>query len=259
MISEAWLEALQQRHRSALTTAEFLKAVRALSARYVERRSTLGERSPVDSPGKRAAFAAFYTPLHLITVRAIVRALGAPSPRRIVDLGCGTGAASAAWALEAAAPPHLLGIDRDPWALEEARWNWRQLGLRGETRRGDVLRTCERMLQQRSLIAGTGVVAAWSLNELADEARARLLPLLLELARRGAALLIVEPLAGAATRWWPEWDTAWRAEGGRSDSWRFDPELPPSLRALDESAGFRRDALTAKSLWIGRLTRPDSE
>jgi hypothetical protein len=102
-------------------------------------------------------------------------------------------------------------------------------------------------------------VAAWSLNELADAARAQLLPVLLELARRGAAVLVVEPLAGSATRWWPTWDTACRAEGGRSDSWRFEPALPPVLRALDEAAGFRRDALTAKSVWIGRLTRPGSE
>ena len=56
---DAWVEALQVRHRANLTTPEFLKAVRALSARYVERRAELPDRSPIDSAGKRSAFAAF--------------------------------------------------------------------------------------------------------------------------------------------------------------------------------------------------------
>ena len=82
---------------------KFLKAVRALSARYVERRAGLADRSPLDSAGKRAAFAAYYAPLHFLTTREVVRASGAASADsidRILDLGCGTGAASAAWALE---------------------------------------------------------------------------------------------------------------------------------------------------------------
>jgi hypothetical protein len=70
-----WIDTLQTRHRAALTSSEFLKAVRALSARYVERRSTLRDRSPLDSAGKRAAFAAFYAPLHFLTAREIVRAI----------------------------------------------------------------------------------------------------------------------------------------------------------------------------------------
>ena len=49
-----WLGALVARHTSTLSRAEFLKAVRALSARYVERRQELPRRSPVDSAGKRA-------------------------------------------------------------------------------------------------------------------------------------------------------------------------------------------------------------
>src|ERR1700759_673735 len=95
-----WIEALQPRHRGAFTNPEFLKAVRALSARYVERRGELPDRSPLDSAAKRAPFAAFYGPLPFLTVARIVEALGltgitAPS---ILDLGCGTGVASAAWA-----------------------------------------------------------------------------------------------------------------------------------------------------------------
>ena len=74
---EVWLAALQHRHRAALTSAEFLKALRALSVRYVERRSELRSRSPLDSAGKRAAFAAFYAPLHFVTTQEVVRALSA--------------------------------------------------------------------------------------------------------------------------------------------------------------------------------------
>src|SRR5207247_822586 len=59
---DQWLEALGARHRSSFTSSEFLKALRALSARYVERRGALPARSPLDTAGKRAAFAAFYAP-----------------------------------------------------------------------------------------------------------------------------------------------------------------------------------------------------
>jgi hypothetical protein len=248
-IIDTWLDALQQRHRSAFTTTEFLKSVRALSARYVERRSSLPGRSPVDSAGKRAAFAAFYAPLHLLTTAAIVRELEVDAPRRIVDLGCGTGVAGAAWALALEPRPPLLAIDSNPWALGEAKWNWRQLGVSGETRRGDLIDACERLLAQRASLASTGVIAGWSVNELTDAGRTQLLPYLLEFARIGAAVLVIEPVSRAATPWWPAWERAFTSAGGRSDPWRFDAELPPVLRTLDEAAGFGREELTAKSLW----------
>ena len=52
--------------------------------------------------GKRAAFALFYSPLHFVLTGHVVRELDAarPAPRKILDLGCGTGAAGAAWAIE---------------------------------------------------------------------------------------------------------------------------------------------------------------
>ena len=176
---DGWLAALHERHRSALTSAEFLKALRALSARYVERRAELAGRSPLDSAGKRAAFAAFYAPLHFLTTREIVRALGlaperagtsAHGARRtvidppkdgrttralIVDLGCGTGVASAAWARAQGGSPALLGIDSHPWALAEARWNWRKLGLKGETRRSDLVIEAERLTGSMRLLLQT--------------------------------------------------------------------------------------------------------
>jgi methylase of polypeptide subunit release factors len=176
--ADAWLARVVERHTSALSSPEFLKAVRALSARYVERRSILGRRSATDSAGKRAAFAGFFAPLHFLTTRAVVRAIGACDQpiSQIVDLGCGTGVASAAWALEYPHVPALSGVDREGWALEEAAWNWRQLGLAGRTRRGDFVRAAETLVPSR---AGTGVILAWSANELAGDARTRLLRALL--------------------------------------------------------------------------------
>ena len=93
----------------------------------------------LDSAGKRAAFALFYAPLHFLAADHVVRALGAHRPplSSILDIGCGTGAGGAAWALAAGGPP-VTGIDRHPWAVDEARWTYRQLGLRGHARIGDI-------------------------------------------------------------------------------------------------------------------------
>lgn len=246
-----WVAALERRHRAALTTPEFLKAVRALSARYVERRSELSGRPALDSAGKRAAFAAFYAPLHFFTAREVVRSLHASDEPvdSMWDLGCGTGAASAAWAIDLPEPASVRGIDRDAWAIREAQWNWRALGVAGRARRGDVVESAEQLAAARGRFDRTAFLAGWSVNELGDAARARLLEALLALESRGARLLIIEPLARAATPWWNDWAAAFAQVGGRADQWKFDIQLPADLAHVDETAGFRRDGLTAKSLW----------
>lgn len=251
---DAWLTALSERHRSAFTSAEFLKALRALSARYVERRSTLTERSPLDSAGKRAAFAAFYAPLHLLTTQAVVRATGVSHAplNAVLDLGCGTGVASAAWALEISPSPSLLGVDTNAWATSEARWNWHQLGLRGAARRGDLVEAADRVLRHRdSSLSGTAVIAGWSVNEISDAARQRLLPILIALAARGARILVIEPLARSATPWWDDWAEAMTKAGGQVAQWKFDVALPPALAEVDRAAGFTREGLGARSLSLG--------
>ena len=94
-----WIDALDRRHLADLTVPEIGRALRALSSCYVERRSRLAEGAALEGAGKRAAFALFYAPLHVLTVARIVGALDAGvGIREIVDLGCGTGAAGAAWA-----------------------------------------------------------------------------------------------------------------------------------------------------------------
>ncbi|HWB30452.1 MAG TPA: class I SAM-dependent methyltransferase [Vicinamibacterales bacterium] len=251
---DAWIDALVDRHTRALTRPELLKAIRALSARYVERRGDLPRRSPIDSAGKRAAFAAFYAPLHFVTARAIVRALAPSLPRvdRLVDLGCGTGVTSAAWAMTRDPAPAIEGVDRDAWSLAEAAWNWRTLGLRGRTRRADmldVLRTHEaRSRAARRAEAAEAILLGWSVNELAPPARAALFASLRAAAIDGATVLVIEPLARAAAPWWDDWAGPIVAAGGRADEWKLRVDLPARLHELDEAAGFRREHLGARTL-----------
>lgn len=257
---DRWLPALLERHRRSLSNAEFLKATRALSARYVERRAELGQRSPTDSAGKRAAFAGFFAPLHFLTVREVVRALGATDAgldrsriAHITDFGCGTGAASAAWALECAVPATISGVDRETWALDEARWNWQQLGLAGRTRRGDFVKTAAELLDQKPRKGLQALLFAWSINEIGRDEQRRLLPLLLDAATSspGTSVLIIEPLSRRATPWWPEWASKWHDAGGRADEWKIAIDLPPALDDISRAAGFRRESLGARSLWLG--------
>jgi hypothetical protein len=251
-VVEAWLAALIERHTSNLSRPEFLKAVRALSVRYVERRAALADRSPTDSPGKRAAFAGFFAAVHFITVRAVVGAVGAATtpPDRLVDLGCGTGVAGAAWAFACRRPPPLVGVDRQRWALQEAEWNWRMLGLRGRTRVADLVATAETLADDHRARGRTGVVLGWSVNELDPGRRQRLFAAVRTLTSRQQALLVIEPIARAATPWWGDWARAVTAAGGQAAEWRFDVALPRSLAALDEAAGFRRDGLAVRTLWL---------
>src|SRR5256885_1611199 len=94
----AWNDALQKRHLANLTFQEVRRSVQALSAIYVESRSRLDSGVVLAGAGKRAAFAMFYSPLHFLLVRQVVRALDAAAkiPPTIMDLGCKTGTTSAA-------------------------------------------------------------------------------------------------------------------------------------------------------------------
>jgi hypothetical protein len=250
---DAWIEALLERHTRAFSRPEFLKAIRALSARYVEQRHTLATRSPLDSAGKRAAFAAFYAPLHFLTTACVVRALGAEAAGAgtIVDVGAGTGPVSAAWALASGGGSEIIGIDRDTWALTESRWNWRALGLTGRTESADLgQRPALERLSRRTPSRPWGVIAGWAVNELAMAGHARVLEAFIAAHRRGASVLVLEPIARIAGSWWDEWGVRFAELGGREDAWRFAEALPPALADLDRSAGFERDELTARTLWL---------
>jgi hypothetical protein len=239
---DGWLDALERRHLADLTFPEVRRALQSLSARYVSGRDTLGDA--FSGSGKRAAYALYYAPLHFLTVTRVAREI-APAretPSEILDLGCGTGAAGAAWAAACRRSVRLRGIDRSGWAIEETRWTWRQLRLDGVARRGD--------LSSARLPSRGGVLAAYSVNELDDDARRRLLSRLLEAVERRVRVLVVEPIATRVSPWWPEWRAAVERAGGRADEWRFPAELPERLARFGRAAGLDTRELTARSLWL---------
>jgi SAM-dependent methyltransferase len=241
---DSWLAALEHRQLANLTRPELTRALRALSSCYVERRDRLAQGAALEGAGKRAAFALFYAPLHFLTVTEIVRALGAHERRlrEIVDLGCGTGAAGAAWALAHEDRPSISGVDRSAWAVQEANWTYRHLLLKGRATTGDIARLRLRA-DQRS-----GIVLAYAVNELPTAGRAVLLERLVDRVRTGAAMLIVEPIARRGAGWWDEWCTRLVAEGARVDDWRFSARLPPLLGDIARAAGLDPRELTARTI-----------
>jgi hypothetical protein len=246
---DEWLRALEARHLADLRVSEVTRALRALSAAYVQRRGAALGRS-LDSAGKRAAFAIYYAPLHFLTTELIVSALEAhkPPPQTILDIGCGTGAAGAAWAVAAGRTPRVMGLDRHPWAISEARWCYQRLGVRGQARIGDVRRL-------PPATPGTAIVAAYVLNELASEVRERFEGMLMASVTVGMQVLIVEPIARRISPWWEQTANRFAAAGARVDEWRFPVQLPPRLAELDGAAGLRHSVLTARSIYWAPETR----
>jgi hypothetical protein len=162
----------------------------------------------------------------------------------VLDLGCGTGAAGAAWALRASAR-RITGFDRHPWAVAEANWTYRVLGLQGRAHRLDVSRV------RVDPVPGLGILAAYTINELPDDLRHAWLTKLLDARARGAAVLIIEPIARRMAPWWGGWEERFVAAGGRSDEWRFEASLPLRQRELAKSAGLSPRELRARSLFAG--------
>ena len=238
-----WLAALDKRHLANLRPSEVARALRSLSSCYVERRSKLAQGAALSTAGKRAAFALFYGPFHFLVTREIVRTIDrARYVAHILDLGCGTGAAGAAWAMESGSS--INGVDKHPWAVSEASWTYRQFGIGGYAGQGDMMRAPIRGRK------GHGILAAYSINEIDDDARSALLTKLLDAREQGAHVLVIEPIAKRALAWWAEWQDRFMAGGGRADEWRFRIDLPERQRLLGRSAGLDPRELTARSLWM---------
>ena len=242
---DAWNAALEERHLADLTPSEVGRALRALSSCYVERRARLAEGAALETAGKRAAFALFYAPLHFLTTAHILDALAVDRKlRELVDLGCGTGSAGAAWALHSPGV-RLTGFDRHPGAVAEANWTYRRLGLNGKALRQDLTRV------RIDAAPGLGVVASYAVNELSDAARDAWLSRLMTVVRHGATVLVIEPIARRMAPWWRSWEEAFAGAGGRSDEWRFATVLPARQRQLAKSAGLNPRELTARTLFAG--------
>ena len=245
-----WIAALEATHLAELTFPEVSRALRALSSTYVERRKKLADGAALSGAGKRAAFALFYGPLHHLLVTHIVDSLpgATANAQTLVDLGCGTGASGAAWAAACRkrdGGPRVLGIDRHPWVLGEAAATYRAFGLSATVRQGDIAKAA---LPKPPV----SILAAFTLNELADPDRDALLARLVERASEGDRVLIVEPLAGFVARWWNRWRATFEAAGGRSDEWRLRTELPSIVAKLDRAAGLDHREITGRSLWLGQ-------
>lgn len=259
---ERWIEDGVARHAGELTERELRTGVRALSALYVEGRSRhrgrLAARS-LEGASKRAAFATYYAALHLLTLLGVLDALADdprfggdwPGPlRRLLDLGCGTGASGAAVGVTlpgADGPPGLVGVDVSGWALADARRTWRAFGLRGRTRR-------------RALPAGAGrpgecelAVAGWSINELDDEARDGMLAWSRDHVAAGGALLVVEPLAGSAVPWWSAWTSHLASVGCVDGEWKAEAPRLERVERLDRASGLDHRRLGAR--WLAGPTR----
>ena len=241
---DEWLADLEARHLADLTFPEVSRSLRALSSGYVERRTRLTEGAPLAGRGKRAAFALFYGPLHFLIVRHITTSLPGPpgASGTLVDLGCGTGASGAAWATSTSSRASILGLDRNRWAVDEARQTYKAFGLQARTRVDDLARATA---PERS-----SILAAFAVNELADDARTALLARFLEHGSRGGHVLVIEPIATSIAPWWGGWRRAFETAGGRADEWRTRIPLPAIVEKLDRAAGLNHRELTARSLWI---------
>lgn len=241
---DAFVEAAERRYLTDITFQEARRALQALSTIYVQKRDQLARGAALDGRGKRAAFAFFYGPLHMLLVQHIVEALGAndPPPKRIIDLGCGTGAGAAGWASVCDTKPMVIGIDVDSWAVSEAKWTYGQLGLQNETRKGNA--------ETAQWPDDGAVIAAYTVNELSDEGRATFLKAMLAAKTKGCRTLIVEPIAKRPVPWWPEWSQHVLAAGGRDDAWNIPAELPARLRLMDKAAGLKHDRLKGRTLYL---------
>jgi hypothetical protein len=146
--------------------------------------------------------------------------------------------------LECEPTADVASVDLNGWAVNEARWTARRLGLEGRATRGDAV-------SERLPRAPAGILSAFTANELDLESRARLLPRLLDAASAGSAVLIVEPLSRRVSPWWPEWADAVGSAGGREDEWRFPATLPRTLALLGKASGLDNRQLTGRSLALG--------
>ncbi len=261
-IAEEWTAAVAARHTRDMSRPEFLKAARALSARYVERRSTLRDRSPLDSNGKRAAFAGLYAPLHALTTRAIVQALSPATDdvAHLVDLGCGTGAASAGWmhgiacaAIRLRRRSRRVGASRGGVELARARDGWAHApaGFRAGRARPGGRRHARASARERR-------PSCWAGRPTNSTARPSPVS-----SRRSSSSSATAPRCSSSNRWrrasspwWDDWRRTLAPFQPRADIWRFTDAIHARDRGPARGGRFSgRDA--RRPLALDRPARSD--
>ena len=241
---EAWFDAAEQRQLESLRFAEIRRAIQALSKRYIFDQRDQGPIRAFDGAGKRAAFALYFTPLHLLTVREIAIELQQRGRGTLLDLGCGSGAASLGWALGCTGTPLVEGVDQNGWACDEAQRNWRKFGLKGRARR-------QKLAQLKIGKNVDTILLGWAVNELDASGRDELLQKLEAALRDGAALCVIEPISKKISPWWDSWCKRLERFDPRVDEWRFNTPLPRRLAEYDRAAGLDHRERTARSLFVG--------
>lgn len=238
--ADRYLQALLQRHLKDLKFGEVTRALRALSADYVEKREEGGLARALDGRGKRAAFGLYYGGTHFLATETLVRQNGLAFPPEsgratLLDLGCGTGVCGAAWAIQSREAPKVMGADRSSFALHETRWTYQTLRIKGETRRSFAEAF-------ESLRQPDGIVLGWTLNELDDERRDLIATRILPWIRKGSRLLVIEPVSKRVAPWWDEWTSRFPADLCSASEYRLRLDLPAQMALLARSAGLSTDA-----------------
>ena len=113
--------------------------------------------------------------------------------------------------------------------------------MKGHVKQGDI----DRLRASRS---NEFVIAAYTLNELSDDASARIEDQVCERAQRGGRALILEPLARGVVPWWPKTAERMTAIGARADEWKLAIEAPPIVRLLGTAAGLNYRELRFRTI-----------
>lgn len=241
-LQQLWLDALLARHQEALTFQELRRCVKALSVSYTVRRHHLDAQKPL-TRGKRAAFCAYYTPLHIELIARALGAMGAAKPRNLLDLGAGTGAATLAFLATVGIEKEARLIDTAPWALDEARIHLSARDCPHLVRNG-----LWRAKDLDQLGRRDACVLAFFVNELLEQDREKLWEALLRAQTRGAHAYLIEPISRGITPWWGAWVKRALPYGGVASEGRWPINFPANFSLLGRAAGLDHRILTAR-MW----------